>query len=70
MATYPELAARRERDVRRRAQDWRDAARHADFDRSARDLHHKHDRAHFAVVGEGSATAQEAYRAGYERIFG
>ena len=70
MPTYPELAARRERDTRRAAQDVRDAARHRGFDRSAQDLHVKSERAHFAVVGEGSAAAQARYRTAYERIFG
>lgn len=70
MPTYAESAAKRERAGQRRAQDRRDAIRHASFDLSAQDLHHKHDRAHFAVVGEGSAAAQTRYRRGWDRIFG
>jgi len=69
MPTYAEYAARRDLQARRRAQDRRDAVRHAGFDLSAQDLHHKHDRFRFAVVGEGSATAQENYRTNYDRIF-
>lgn len=69
MATYAAASARRELAARRQAQDRRDAVRHAGFDLSAQDRHMKSERAHFAVVGEGTATAQENYRRGWERIF-
>lgn len=67
---YRHYAHQRERDARRRAHDARDAARHRDFDLSAQDNHMKYERAHFAVVGEGSRSAQDAYRDGWERTFG
>lgn len=70
MPTYAEYAHRNEVAVRRRAQDARDAARHRQFDLSAQDTHMKYERAHFAVVGEGSRSAQDNYRAGWDRIFG
>lgn len=69
MATYAENAHRREVAQRRRAQDARDAARHRAFDRQAQDTTAKFERPHFAVVGEGSHSAQENYRMNYERIF-
>ncbi len=70
MRDYRYYAAQRERDARRRAQDARDAARARAFDLSAQDRHHKYERPSFAVVGEGSPSAQTAYREGWERIFG
>ena len=39
------------------------AARHAEFDLSAKDMHMKYERPSFIVV-----TASEAFRAGYETI--
>lgn len=60
---YRFYAHRRELQARRRAQDRRDAARHAAFDRSAQDQHGKSERAHFCVV-----TASDAFRRGYEAI--
>ena len=42
--------------------------RHRGFDLSAQDTHQKHERSHFAVVGEGTRSANEAYRRGYEQI--
>lgn len=69
MRDYHHYQARRERDEQRAVQDQRDASRHREFSLSAQDQHHKFERAHFAVVGEGSQTAQENYRRGYDRIF-
>jgi len=69
MGTYAEHAAARERTGRRRVQDRVMAERHRAFDVSAQDQHHKYERAHFAVVGEGSTAAQDAYRIGWDRIF-
>jgi hypothetical protein len=68
--TYRDYQRREQLATQRRAQDRRDAAQAAIFDLAAQDLHHKHDRPHFAVVGEGTRTAQDAYRAGWDRIFG
>jgi hypothetical protein len=61
---------KREVAARRAVQDARDAARHREFSLSAQDRHHKYERAHFAVVGEGSRTAQDNFRAGWDRVFG
>lgn len=69
MPTYADNAHRREVKARRAAQDARDAARHRDFDLSAQDQHAKSERFHFAVVGEGTRSAQENYRRGYDVIF-
>ena len=44
------------------------AEQHAMFDAQAQDVHQKYERPHFAVVGEGTQSAQEAYRRGYEQI--
>ena len=44
------------------------AERHAMFDAQAQDVHQKHERPRFAVVGEGTRSANEAYRRGYEQI--
>jgi hypothetical protein len=68
MPTYAENAHKRERDARRAAQDARDAQRHRDFSLSAQDQHHKWERAHFSVVGEGSRSANENFRSNYDRI--
>lgn len=68
MPTYAEHAHRREIAARRKRQDARDAARHAAFDLSAQDVHMKYERPHFAVVGEGSASANENYRRHYTAI--
>ena len=70
MKDYRHFQRQRELQAQRANQDARDAVRHAAFDLSAQDLHHKHDRPHFAVVGEGSTQSQAAYRAGWVRIFG
>ena len=69
-ATYAENAHRREVAARRRAQDARDAVRHRHLDLQAQDKTPKSDRPQFAVVGEGSRTAQDNYRLNYQRIFG
>jgi erythromycin esterase-like protein len=69
MPTYAETAHRREIASRRRVQDARDAARHRAFDLQAQDRTAKFERPRFAVVGEGSHSAQEAYRQNYARIF-
>lgn len=69
MSTYAELAANRERTSRKAAQDRHDAARHREWDLSAQDRHVKSERCRFSVVGEGSLTAQENYRIGYEHTF-
>ena len=70
MPTYAENARQREILRRRRAQDARDAEVHRMFDLQAQDRTPKSDRPHFAVVGEGTRSAQDSYRANYERIFG
>ena len=44
--------------------------RHAGFDLSAKDNHMKYERSHFAVVGEGTKSSQDAYRKGWETTFG
>jgi hypothetical protein len=62
MLTDRELAANR------RTQDTLMASQHREWDLSAQDNHAKSERPHFAVVGEGSPTAQEAYRAHYGLI--
>ena len=65
---YRYYAHQREVAARRAGQDARDAARHAAFDLQAQDNAMKYERHHFAVVGEGSRTAQDAFRSNYERI--
>ena len=52
----------------RRVQDGLLAERHRDFDLSAQDRHMKYERAQFAVVGEGSHEALDAYRTNYDLI--
>jgi hypothetical protein len=69
VATWGEIKRNDERTLRRKAQDAHLVERHRNFDLSAQDNHMKYERAHFAVVGEGTRTAQENYRAGWERIF-
>ena len=69
MPTYAENAHRREVAQRRQMADAIEGQRHRMFDAQAQDKHHKHDRPQFAVVGEGSRTAQENYARGYDRIF-
>lgn len=52
----------------RRAQDAVLAERHRNFDRSAQDHHMKSERLHFAVGGEGTRSAQENFRRGYDAV--
>jgi len=66
--TYAENAHRREVVAARAAQDRRDAIRHAGFDLEAQDHTQKYERPHFAVVGEGTRSAREAYDRGYAQI--
>lgn len=54
--------------TRRAATDTQLAERHAGFDLAAQDITPKYHRPHFAVVGEGSKSANQAYQEGYERI--
>ena len=44
------------------------AERHAGFDLAAQDITPKYHRPHFAVVGEGTKSATDNYRANYDRI--
>jgi len=44
------------------------AERHRGFDLSAQDNHSKYERPHFAVLGEGSKSANENYARNYELI--
>ena len=53
---------------RRRAHDRALREFTATMDLAAQDRHVKSERAHFAVVGEGSRAAQEQYQRGYEQI--
>lgn len=57
-----------ERQAQRAVQDAAMSQQHHEFDLSAQDMHHKYERCHFAVVGEGTRSAQEAYRRGYDGI--
>ena len=59
---------KRELDQRKAASDVVMAERHRNWDLSAKDHHSKSERAHFAVVGEGSRSAQQNYRAGYSQV--
>ena len=68
MRDYRHYENLRERAQRRAAQDRRDDARHAMFDLQAQDKTAKFERPQFAVVGEGSKSANENYRRGYESI--
>jgi len=43
-------------------------ARHRGFDLSAQDRHAKYERAHFAVVGEGTRSACENFRHNFDLI--
>jgi hypothetical protein len=52
----------------RRSQDSVLAERHRQWDLQAQDNTPKHHRAHFAVVGEGTRSAQERYLNGYTAI--
>jgi hypothetical protein len=56
--------------AQRAVQDAVLAERHRGFDRAAQDRTPKYHRKHFAVVGEGTRSATDKYRAGWSRIFG
>ena len=56
------------RDVQRAVEDTVLSERHAGFDLSAQDNHSKFERPHFAVLGEGTKSANENYRQGYALI--
>lgn len=58
----PEIAAQRA------VQDAVMSERHRGFDTSAKDIHMKYERPQFAIVGEGTRSAQEAYRKNYALI--
>lgn len=58
----PEIAAQRA------VQDAVMTERHHGFDLSAKDHHMKYERKQFAVVGEGTKSAQDKYREGYAKI--
>ena len=53
---------------RRRAHDKALREFTATMDVAAQDMRHKHDRAHFCVVGEGSRSAQDKYLIGYAAV--
>jgi len=52
----------------RAVQDAIMSERHRGFDLSAKDNHMKYERPKFAVVGEGTKTANDKYHAGYAKI--
>ena len=56
--------------AQRAVQDAVMAERHKGFDLKAQDNTPKFERPQFAVVGEGTKSAQDAYREGWERTFG
>jgi len=58
----------RKKDQRVMASQAAADERHAGFDLSAQDNHSKFERPHFAVVGEGTKAAQDAYRENYDKI--
>ena len=70
MPTYADYAADRERAARKAAQDRHIDTLHARFDACAGEVRMKSERAHFAVGGEGTRSAQENFRRGYAAIFG
>ena len=55
-------------ETRRAATDAQLAERHAGFDLAAQDLTPKYHRPKFAVVGEGSKSANDNYQANYDLI--
>ena len=65
---YNFYQSKRELQGRRQAQDARDEVRHRTFDLSAQDTHVKSERAHWCVVGEGSRSANDNFRAGFAAI--
>lgn len=54
--------------TRKKATDAVLDERHRGFDLGAQDITPKYHRPHFAVVGEGSKSANEAFRRGYGLI--
>lgn len=56
--------------ARKKATDAVLDERHRGFDLAAQDTTPKYFRPHFAVVGEGTKSATDAYRDGWERTFG
>jgi hypothetical protein len=65
MTTYAENSAARERSQRKLVQDRQLHQQYAEFDLSAQDNHMKYERPSFIVV-----TASDAYRTGWDVIFG
>jgi len=65
MSTYAENAAARERSANKRSQDTLLRAQQAEFDLAVKDNRMKYERPSFVVV-----TASEAYREGWDKIFG
>ena len=59
---------KRQLSERKTATDAVLAERHAGFDRAAQDRTPKYHRPHFAVVGEGSKSANSNYAENYDRI--
>lgn len=57
-----------DRAAQRAAQDVVMDTRHRGFDLSAQDRHAKYERAHFAVVGEGTRSACENFRHNFDLI--
>lgn len=57
-------------DIRRRAHNKALREFGQTMDLAAQDTRMKYERAHFAVVGEGTRSAQDNFRAGWDRIFG
>ena len=75
--TYTSVSRERDLGIRgpapalkaqRAVQDALMAERHRGFDLAAKDRTPKSARRHFSVVGEGSRTAQERYRANFGLI--
>lgn len=60
----------RQKDQRKAASETEMTERHRQWDLQAQDNTAKFERPQFAVVGEGTKTAQDAYREGWERTFG
>ncbi len=54
--------------AKRKAQDAVMSERHHNFDLQAQDNVAKSERPHFAVVGEGTRSANDAFREGYDHI--
>jgi hypothetical protein len=68
MATYAKIQEQEALRRNRAAQDRLLVARHAAFDLQAKDITPKSDRPHFAVLGEGSRSANENFSRNYARI--